>query len=204
MITIVDYGAGNIGSVENMLRRLGIPAMRCSDADGLGPATHILLPGVGSFDRGMRLLRQRGLDKALTEAVVGRGVPLLGICLGMQLLADRSEEGNETGLGWIPGDVRRFRLDGLRVRLPIPHMGWNAVAPATDSPLARALPADARFYFVHSYHFEPHDAGHVLMRTTYGHEFASAVSRNNVYGVQFHPEKSHRFGMLLLQAFAAL
>lgn len=204
MITIIDYGAGNIGSVENMLRRLAVPAMRSADPAELSHATHIVLPGVGAFDRGMGLLRQRGLDKALTEAVLGRGVPVLGICLGMQLLANSSEEGAESGLGWIPGEVRRFQFDGRDARRPIPHMGWNGVTAAKESPLTRLLPDDARFYFVHSYYFAPHRAEDVLLRTTYGHDFAAAVACKNVYGVQFHPEKSHRFGMLLLKAFADL
>ena len=201
MITIVDYGIGNLGSVENMLRHLAIAAQRSGDPDVIRDSDRLILPGVGAFDRGMRSLRERGLVSALEDAVRDRRRPVLGICLGMQLLMQNSEEGREDGLGWIPGQVRRFRFPEDS-RLKVPHMGWNTVSIRRPLPLVAGLPEEARFYFVHSYYVEPAEECDTLLTTRYGREFASGVARGNVYGVQFHPEKSHRFGMALLRAFA--
>lgn len=203
MITIVDYGLGNLGSVENMLRHIGVPVQRSGDPEVVRSATRLVLPGVGAFDRGMRNLRESALQEALTEAVRMRGAPLLGICLGMQLLTDRSEEGALPGLGWIPGAALRFQpMDATGMK--VPHMGWNTVHVVNRSPLVADLPAESRFYFVHSYYVHSEDPRHVVLTTRYGREFASGVARDNVYGVQFHPEKSHRFGMRLLEAFARI
>jgi glutamine amidotransferase len=203
MITVVDYGAGNIGSVLNMIRRVGGQAVATGRADELSSAEKILLPGVGSFDTAMTRLSSLRLYDVLLERA-SAGVPLLGICLGMQLLSDASEEGSLPGLGLVPGRVRRFRFEGEQAGLKVPHMGWNHVVPAKDHALCGGLKAGARFYFVHSYYFdcqEPHD---MLFQTNYGREFASGVQRGNVMGVQFHPEKSHRFGMQLLKNFIEL
>lgn len=204
MITIVDYGAGNLGSVENMFRHLGIAAARSRDPDVVRNADKLLLPGVGAFDHGMRNLRATGLQESLEEAVRRRGVPFLGICLGMQLLTERSEEGTEAGLGWIAGAVRRFAFEAEAMRLKVPHMGWNTVRATRDSLLLKSLPEDARFYFVHSFYVAPSRPEDVILQATYGVPFAAGVARDNIYGVQFHPEKSHRFGMRLLESFAEL
>ncbi len=203
MITVVDYGAGNIGSVLNMIRKVGGQAVASCQPEAVMASKKILLPGVGSFDNAVTRLSGLGLLDVLRERA-SAGVPLFGICLGMQLLSDASEEGSLTGLGLVPGRVRRFRFEGEQAGLKVPHMGWNHVVPAKDHALCRGLEDGARFYFVHSYYFdcqEPHD---ILFQTTYGREFASGVQRGNVMGVQFHPEKSHRFGMQLLKNFIEL
>lgn len=198
-IGLVDYGLGNLGSVENMLRRVGAQTRRVSTADALDECDKVLLPGVGSFDTGMAKLAERGLDGAIvTFARSGR--PLLGICLGMQLLLDASDEGSAAGLGLIPGRSVRFpTAPGLRV----PHMGWNRVFPSRPDPLTDSIPTDNRFYFVHSYHVVPNDPNHVLATARYGTPFAAMVKDGNVAGAQFHPEKSHSFGKALLKDFAA-
>lgn len=203
MITIIDYGAGNIGSVLNMIRHVGGKAEVTGDAAGVLGAKKILLPGVGSFDNAMTRLAGLGLVEPL-KARAQSGVPFLGICLGMQLLANESEEGRMAGLGLIPGRVRRFRFEGEAAKLKIPHMGWNRVTPVRAHPLGRGLEEGARFYFVHSYYFECERDEDVLFRSVYGHEFTSGVQRGNVMGVQFHPEKSHRYGMQLIRNFVGL
>lgn len=201
MIAIVDYGMGNLGSVRNMLRKLAIPATLSADPAVLETAERLILPGVGSFDAGMRNLTERGLIPVLQRQVVQRGVPILGLCLGMQLMCRESEEGAGAGLGWIDARVVRFRPP--RPELKVPHMGWNTVAPCRPHPLFTGLEA-SRFYFVHSFHVQCADAADPLGNTEYGYPFASAVARGNILGVQFHPEKSHRFGMALMRNFASL
>jgi glutamine amidotransferase len=203
MITIVDYGVGNIGSVLNMIRNVGGKAIVAENAADLLGAGKILLPGVGSFDNAMTRLAERGLVEPLKEKVRS-GVPFLGICLGMQLLADSSEEGRMDGLGLIPGRVRLFRFEGATTKLKIPHMGWNRVTPVRSSALGQGLEESARFYFVHSYYFDCDCETDVLFSSVYGHGFASGIQRSNVMGVQFHPEKSHRYGMQLFQNFVGL
>jgi glutamine amidotransferase len=202
MIVIVDYGMGNVASVANMIRRVGGEAKLSSSPDEIRLAHKLILPGVGSFDPGVKALRERSLDVALREAVSTGGAQLLGICLGMQLLFDASEEGSLPGLGLVRGRVRRFQVKehGLRV----PHMGWNVAHPASHSRLFDPAEREPRFYFVHSYHAECDDALDVSATAHYGYDFACTVERSNVMGVQFHPEKSHRFGMALLQRFTAL
>lgn len=203
IITIIDYGAGNIGSVLNMIRHVGGKAEVTSEASSVLAAEKILLPGVGSFDHAVNRLTALGLLDPLKHAAQS-GIPLLGICLGMQLLADDSEEGTLQGLGLIPGHVRRFRFDGENAKLKIPHMGWNRVQPARQHRLTQGLEQDARFYFVHSYYYDCQANKDVLFETTYGDRFTSGVQRGNVTGVQFHPEKSHRFGMQLIRNFQEL
>ena len=203
MITVIDYGAGNIGSVLNMIRHVGGQAEVVSSATGVLGAGKILLPGVGSFDNAMLRLTELGLVEPL-KARADAGVPFLGICLGMQLLADASEEGRMSGLGVIPGQVRRFMFDGEAAKLKIPHMGWNCVTPVREHSLVRGLEDGARFYFVHSYYFDCERADDVLLSSVYGREFASGIQRDNVMGVQFHPEKSHRYGMQLIRNFVGL
>lgn len=200
MLVIIDYKSGNIGSILNMLKRIGCPARLSSEIEDIRRANRILLPGVGSFDNGMKNLKQiDGLVAALSERVLVDKVPILGICLGMQLLLERSEEGGEAGLGWIKGEVKRIR--SVEPRLRIPHMGWNMVSPTSCDTLFYGLEDEAYFYFVHSYCVQAVDASHVLGFTEYGKRFVSAVCKENIFGVQFHPEKSHKFGMQLLKNF---
>lgn len=200
MITVIDYGAGNIGSVLNMIRHVGGSADLARDVEGVSRAQKILLPGVGSFDNAMTRLSNLGLIEPL-KAKATEGIPFLGICLGMQLLADGSDEGQLAGLGLIPGRVRKFHFEGEAASLKVPHMGWNRAVPVLPHALTQGLDAMARFYFVHSYFFDCEDRNDALLTTHYGIEFTSGVQRNNVMGVQFHPEKSHRYGMQLIKNF---
>ena len=204
MIVIVDYGMGNVGSIANMLKKIGVPSVISADPDRIAAAGKLILPGVGAFDTGMTNLERSGLTPILHDAVMRRGTPVLGLCLGMELLMQRSEEGACGGLGWIEGSAVRFRFPDGSDQLNVPHMGWNSVRPGPRAALLRGLPAEARFYFVHSYHVVCDRAEDVGGWTHYGYEFASVVERGNVMGTQFHPEKSHRFGMALLTNFAAL
>lgn len=203
MIAVVDYGAGNIGSVLNMIHKMGGEAAAVSAADDLLAAEKILLPGVGSYDNAMSRLRSLGLVEVL-KARAADGVAFLGICLGMQLLADSSEEGAQPGLGIIPGCVKRFRFEGDLARLRIPHMGWNRVHAVRPHQLVKGLEQDARFYFMHSYYFDCVDLSDRLFEADYGLRFTCGVQRLNVMGVQFHPEKSHRYGMQLMKNFIEL
>jgi len=203
LITVIDYGAGNIGSVLNMIRHVGGKAELTSEPVGIRAAEKIILPGVGSFDHAVTKLTELGLVDPLKSSAEA-GIPLLGICLGMQLLADDSEEGTLRGLGLIPGHVRRFCFEGENAKLKIPHMGWNRVHAARRHRLVEGLEDDARFYFVHSYYFDCQVNEDVLFQTTYGDQFTSGVQRGSVTGVQFHPEKSHRFGMQLVRNFLEL
>jgi len=201
MISIVNYGVSNVGSMLNMMRKLGVPAETISTPEEIERAEKIILPGIGAFDHGMKALMEMNLAEPL-KVRVRAGVPLLGVCLGMQMLATGSEEGSLTGLGLIEGRCMRFFPDG-QARIRIPHMGWNELAVRRECSLLEGLQR-ARFYFVHSYHFVCHDPSDELASSRYGIDFTAAVQRGNVWGVQFHPEKSHRFGMALLKNFAAL
>jgi imidazole glycerol-phosphate synthase subunit HisH len=201
-IVIVDYGAGNLRSIQNMLRRLGRDSEITSDPGVVARASKLILPGVGKFDFGMRQLEERGLKSALDKRVLGDGAPLLGICLGAQLLTRGSEEGDLPGLGWIAARTVRFDpAKAAPATIRIPHMGWADTAFVGDHPIAAGL-EKPRFYYVHSYHIEPEDETDVLARAEHGYAFVAGVARGNVLGVQFHPEKSHRFGMTLLNNFA--
>ena len=202
-ITVIDYGTGNIGSVLNMIKHVGGTVEVAWDAQAVVGARKILLPGVGSFDNAMSRLDNLGLIEPLKERA-SAGVPFLGICLGMQLLANRSEEGKLEGLGLIPGQVRRFQFVGEEASFKIPHMGWNRASPVKSHPLIAGLVDDARFYFVHSYFFDCVDSENILLRSSYGGTFTSGVQRGNVMGVQFHPEKSHRYGMHLIKNFVGI
>ncbi len=203
MVVVVDYGAGNIGSVLNMIKRVGGKAIATSQPAVLRSAQKILLPGVGSFDNAMQKLEQLELVQPLLDCA-SDGVPLFGICLGMQLLSNQSEEGQISGLGLIPGTVRRFSFDNHQPSLKIPHMGWNQVISSKKHSLTNGLESGSRFYFVHSYHYECENPEDELLKTNYGYEFTSGVQRGNVMGVQFHPEKSHRFGIQLFNNFINL
>ncbi len=201
MITIVDYGMGNLGSVVNMFKKIRVPSMTTSEAAVISQASKIVLPGVGSYGSGMANLAQMGLAAVLTDKVVREKTPILGICLGMQLFTEKGEEGDARGLGWIQGSTVRFRLDGAP-QMKVPHMRWNTVARVRDHPIFTDWPEESRFYFVHSYHVLCGDDGDVIGTTEYGYHFTSVIAHDNILGVQFHPEKSHKFGMKLLQNFA--
>jgi imidazole glycerol-phosphate synthase subunit HisH len=201
MIAIVDYGVGNLGSIANMLRKIGVEASITGDASAIERADKLILPGVGAFDAGIRNLRERGLVDVLDDQVVRRGKRVLGICLGMQLMTQGSAEGTERGLGWVEGSAHRFEFAQPEM-LKVPHMGWSSVELARPSPLLEGLPDPARFYFVHSYYVRCAQPKDVLFRARHGVSFDAGFERGNVMGVQFHPEKSHRFGMSLLAGFA--
>ncbi len=201
MIVIVDYGMGNLGSIANMIHKLGGKSLITSDPEAVLSAEKLILPGVGAFDRGMNNLYEKGLTAALNTRVVEQNIPILGICLGMQLMGQSSEEGTEKGFGWIEGGCVRFNFSGDNQKLRIPHMGWNTVNIKAENKLMDNELEDTRYYFVHSYHMQCKDLNQVLATTVYGYEFPSVVWKENIYGAQFHPEKSHKFGMRLLNHF---
>ena len=200
MITVIDYGMGNSGSIMNILSRIGAEAMLTANADDIARADKLVLPGVGAFDKGMQRLGDLGLIPVLNQKVVGDGTPILGICLGMQLFAHGSEEGALPGLGWINARVIRFQLEES-LRLKVPHMGWNTIRVSKPHPIFENIADDARFYFVHSYHMRCADETDILATSNYGMEFTACVARQSVIGVQFHPEKSLRWGMDVFRKF---
>jgi imidazole glycerol-phosphate synthase subunit HisH len=203
MLGIVDYGLGNLASIRNMYKYLGINTTILSNPLDIQQASHIILPGVGAFDNGMRNIHDRGLFEVLNYKALEEKVPILGICLGMQLLSERSEEGGMPGLSWIRGETVRFRF-AADSRLKVPHMGWNSATFVKEHALSRGVTPEQRFYFVHSYHVCCADRADVLMVTHYGHDIVAAVQHDNIMGTQFHPEKSHRYGMQLLKNFAEM
>ncbi|GAA5262959.1 imidazole glycerol phosphate synthase subunit HisH [Methanocalculus sp. MC3] len=198
-VIIINCGMGNIASIYNMINLIGGKAQISTSPSVVKQSTNLILPGVGAFDAGIRALRETGMDAAIHEAVTDNGATLLGICLGMQLLMDSSEEGQLPGLGLVPGRVKRFQVheQGLRV----PHMGWNTVQPTRSSGLFDQSINEHRFYFVHSYHVECDEPEDIAGITRYGYDFTSAFEHDNICGVQFHPEKSHKFGMRLFKRF---
>lgn len=201
-MTVIDYGLGNVLAFVNLYNRLNIPVAVAKTAADLAGATRLILPGVGSFDHAMEQLDASGMRATLEQLVIEQRVPVLGICVGMQILAKRSDEGRLDGLCWIDGTVRKFDLAKLPRGTNLPHMGWNDVAPRAEGGLFKGLEQDGRFYFLHSYYFDCAQETSVLAHTDYGQAFHCAVRRDNVYGVQFHPEKSHHFGAQLLSNFA--
>jgi len=202
MIAIVNYGSGNIQAICNIFGRLGVSYLVASNPDELRQGEKILLPGVGAFDQAMGELERSGLRAALDECVLERKRPILGICVGMQLLARGSEEGVRAGLGWIDGMVKKFDCTRFEQATRLPHMGWNTARPLRDDPLFQQVDLQGGFYFLHSYYFSCADPADELAATEYGGSFSSVVRRNNIYGVQFHPEKSHQAGIQLLKNFA--
>ncbi len=203
MIHIVDYGLGNVLALQNMYKRMNVDVALARSAADLADAKRVILPGVGAFNHAMQLLNRSGMREPLDALVRDGRTPVLGICVGMQMLGRSSSEGTERGLGYVDGDVRGFKALALPDLL-LPHMGWNDVRPLRSGGLFAGLETDARFYFLHSYYFNCDRAGDAVAVSTYGVEFACAVQVGNVYGVQFHPEKSHHFGAQLLKHFAEI
>lgn len=202
MVTIIDLGIGNVGSIKNMIHKLGKYSIITNLEDDIYNATKLILPGIGSFDNAITKMNKLGIKHALEEKVLSERIPFLGICLGMQLLAKGSQEGDLKGLGWVDGYVKKFTNLG---NLKVPHMGWNDISIIKESKLfTNSFSEDRRFYFVHSYHFDCENKDDVLCTSNYGIEFTSAVQKNNIYATQFHPEKSHRFGLDLFNSFLAL
>lgn len=201
MITIVDYGMGNLYSVKNMLKYLGYDSMVTGEVSQIEAADKLILPGVGNFGKAMEVIWESGLLEVLNRKVLEDKTPILGICLGMQLLLGHSEEGDCDGLGWIPGEVKKFDLSAYP-ELKVPHMGWDYIEKQKQSPLFAGSAGGERYYFVHSYYASCRDRGDVAATTEYGISFDSVVQRDNIFGTQFHPEKSHRFGMEILRNFA--
>ena len=201
MITIVDYGMGNLGSIVNMLKYLGVSSRVESSPDAIFSAQKIILPGVGSFDQAMKNINNSGMYEALNYLAKEKKIPFLGICLGMQLLTEGSEEGTLPGLGLIPAETKKLNHS---FNLKIPHMGWNYLSQIVKSPLTKGLSSESKFYFVHSYFVKVKEPKFSLLTTVYGEEFCSAIFNDHICGVQFHPEKSHRHGMLLLKNFSEM
>lgn len=207
-ITIIDFGIGNPGSILNMLKHIGVPAHLTGVPSEILEAEKLILPGIGAFDPGMARLNERGLVDVLNQKVIKERTPILGVCLGLQLFTHGSEEGSRPGLGWLDAEVVRFNFGTENTdrmhRLRVPHMGWNEIQTQRPHPLLKGLELESRFYFTHSYHVRCRESELVLATTNYGFHFHSVVGRGNILGVQFHPEKSHRYGMQLLKNYAGL
>lgn len=203
MIAVIDYGLGNVQAFLDIYKRLNLPAYAAKSAEDLNGASRFILPGVGAFDWAMQSLDNSGMRPTLESLVIKGGRPVLGVCVGMQMLANRSDEGDQDGLGWIPGEIKRFDEANFEQLPHLPHMGWNDVAVAQNNPLLENI-TDPQFYFLHSYYFEPIETASTVGVTEYGGAFTSVVAKNNIYGTQFHPEKSHHWGVSLLKNFAEL
>jgi imidazole glycerol-phosphate synthase subunit HisH len=206
MISIIDYGMGNLGSIVNMYKKIGVKTQLVSDVSGIEKSAKILLPGVGSFDAAMKRIDQLGIRDILNEKALKEKVPILGICLGMQLLTMGSEEGNMPGFGWIPAYTKDFKKALDTQIFKVPHMGWGEAKITQKSPLTRGFESleELRFYFVHSYYVKCDIPKDSILKSNYGVDFDSAIQRENIYGAQFHPEKSHKFGMKLLENFSSI
>lgn len=204
MISIVDYGLGNIQAFLNIFNKLGIKAQRASNVLQLKEASHLILPGVGHFDHAMKKLNDSDLRDCLENLVIDLKIPILGICVGMQILADKSEEGIIPGLGWIPGNVRAFSNNPIWSKLPLPHMGWNKLNINQSALISSNNDQLSEYYFLHSYYFDAEDKSNVYATSDYGFNFDAVINRENIYGVQFHPEKSHEYGEKLLKNFSTI
>lgn len=201
MVVVIDYGMGNLGSVANIIKKVGHTCTVTSDLKLIEQAEKLILPGVGSFDNGMEKLKSRGIAEVITKKVLQDKTPILGICLGAQLMLESSEEGKLPGLGWLKGKVIKFRFAETQINQRVPHMGWNQIAVKKENPVFDNMYENPKFYFVHSYHFQLNNEADTLTTTNYGYEFASGFSRENITGLQFHPEKSHKYGMLVYKNF---
>ncbi|MFH1004448.1 MAG: imidazole glycerol phosphate synthase subunit HisH [Bacteroidota bacterium] len=199
MIVIIDYGVGNLVSIKNILKKVGINASISNEINVIKDASKLILPGVGSFNYSMQKINENGLNNILNQKVLIEKIPLLGICLGLQLMTKESEEGQLPGLGWINAKTIRFRLNDTKLK--IPNMGWNEIIIKKESKLFHDMPQPSRFYFAHSFHLECFDKQDILLTANYGYEFICGIEKDNIVGVQFHPEKSHKYGMKLLYNF---
>ena len=204
MITLIDYGVGNIFAFQNVYKRLDIPTKIAKTHEDLSDAKKLILPGVGSFDYAMGQLNASGMREKLDELVVEKKVPVIGICVGMQMMGNRSDEGKLEGLKWIDSEILKFDENLIHQRTKLPHMGWNDVVPVKNHPIFIGLEEDAIFYFLHSFYFKCNNPEESIAVSDYGISFSSAVNRENIFGIQFHPEKSHQFGERLLHNFARL
>lgn len=202
MITIIDYGVGNIKAFYNIFSKLSLKVKIAQKPEDLFNATKLILPGVGHFDYAMNRFSDSGMLNVVDEMVIKQNIPILGICVGMQMLAKNSEEGIMSGLGWIDATVKKIDTTLLNQKTRLPHMGWNDVIVKTRNPLLENLDLNSRFYFLHSYYFNPNLISDSIAISNYGKEFTCAVNHKNIYGVQFHPEKSHHYGIQLLNNFA--
>jgi glutamine amidotransferase len=200
MLIIVDYGVGNLNSIQNMLKKAGVNSMISSNPSDVNNASKLLLPGMGAFDNCMEKFDVSGLRQIVEQKAIKEKIPVLGICVGLQMFMENSEEGKLPGLGWIKGSTTRFKPEKMQDRQKIPNMGWHEITIKKDSKLLQNL-QDSRFYFAHSYHVKPVETRDELMTANYGYEFTVGIEKDNLVGVQFHPEKSHRFGMQLLKNF---
>jgi glutamine amidotransferase len=203
MIAIIDYGLGNLGSIRNMLKKIGATSQITNDINLIDKADKIILPGVGSFDYGMSKLNELNLVDILWKKAMVDKIPILGICLGVQLMTRGSREGILPGLGWFDAETVPFDFSNFSENLIVPHMGWNRIRPNRETPLLINMHENPKFYFVHSFHLKADRPQDVMLYSTYGYEFASALEKENILGVQFHPEKSHKYGMCLLNNFAS-
>ena len=203
MITIIDFGVGNLGSIQNMLKKIGYKSVITSNIQEINNAQKLILPGVGKFDYAMQQLAERNFIDVLNKKVLLEKTPILGICLGVQIFTKGSEEGKLPGLGWFDAETLKFNFEP-NSNLKIPNMGWHDIHIKKESKLLQGLPANSRFYFVHSYYLKCNNSQDGILSATYGFEYVCAIEKENIVGVQFHPEKSHRFGMKLLQNFAEL
>jgi imidazole glycerol-phosphate synthase subunit HisH len=204
MIGIINYGSGNIYAIANLYKRLDIPYFISNQHQELSTASHLILPGVGAFDETMQMLHASGLKNLLDELVLGKKTPIIGVCVGMQIMAESSEEGNMEGFGWIKGSVKKIDKNLLSQKPHLPHMGWNAIKPNQNSPILEDLDLAKGCYFLHSYYFDCKNITDSLATTNYGKDFSCVVNHQNVYGVQFHPEKSHSNGIQVVKNFAKL
>lgn len=204
MITLIDYGVGNMNAFVNVYKRVDVPVKIAKTAEDLIGAEKLILPGVGHFDHAMEQLNKSGMREFLDELVLEKHIPVIGICVGMQMMANESEEGNLEGLKWIDAKVKKFDESKINLITKLPHMGWNDVKPVKDLELFKGLENDSIFYFLHSYYFQCNNQQDVMAVSYYGGEFASAAHHENIYGIQFHPEKSHHYGEILLHNFAKL
>lgn len=201
MIAIIDYGLGNLGSIKNMLKKIGYESEITSDHQVIQSAEKLILPGVGAFDQGMKNLEERGLIPLLNQKVLVEKTPVLGICLGMQLVTNKSAEGGLPGLGWVDAETIKFDSTKADKKFPIPHMGWEYVSEKGNSPLLKDMYEEPKFYFVHSYYVKCNNPDEAILTSNYILEFDSGFQKENILGVQFHPEKSHKYGMKLLTNF---
>jgi len=204
MITIIDYGVGNINAFYNIYKNLGVEVTIAKNCNDILDASKLILPGVGHFDYAMTKFNESGMVETVTELVKNKGIPVLGICVGMQMMASKSEEGKLPGLNWINAEVKKIDTSLLRQSTRLPHMGWNDIIIKKNNPIFEEIVVSPRYYFLHSFYFDCNNNDDTIATSTYGNSFTCAVNHKNIFGVQFHPEKSHHFGIQLLKNFSNL